>query len=68
MARWTVDWDCGYETGWYYVIKDNVFDIDVLKAKRRYEIKKGCKNFTVRKIHPEDYKTELLQVQIKIHW
>ena len=65
MARWTADWDCGYETGWYYVIKDNVFDIDALKAKRRYEIRKGCKNFTVRKIHPEDYKTELLQVQLK---
>lgn len=65
LARWTADWDCGYETGWYYVIKDNVFDIDALKAKRRYEIRKGCKNFTVRKIHPEDYKTELLQVQLK---
>lgn len=65
LARWTTDWDCGYETGWYYVVKDSIFDIDELKAKRRYEIRKGCKNFIVRKINPEDYKTELLQVQMK---
>ena len=21
LARWTSDWDCGYETNWWYVIK-----------------------------------------------
>ncbi len=43
LARWVTDFDCGYETNWWYVIKDTPFDIDALKAKRRYEITKGLK-------------------------
>ena len=50
LARWTSDWDCGYETNWWYVIKDTPFDISSLKAKRRYEINRGLKSFDVRKI------------------
>ena len=34
LARWTTNFDCGYETNWWYVIKDTPFDINVLKAKR----------------------------------
>ena len=30
LARWTSDWDCGYETEWWYVIKDEPFDITAL--------------------------------------
>ena len=51
LARWTSDWDCGCKTNWWYVIKDTRFDLDKLKSKRRYEIKKGCKNFYVEKIY-----------------
>ena len=40
-------------------------DIDSLKAKRRYEIKKGCRHFEVRKIDPTKYREELLRVQVK---
>lgn len=65
LARWTSDWDCGEETNWYYVIKDDPFDINSLKAKRRYEIKKGNRYFFVRKIDPDNYVDELLDVQIK---
>lgn len=50
LARWTEDFDCGYETNWWYVIKDSPFDIASLKSKRRYEINKGLKTFEVRKI------------------
>lgn len=63
LARWTTDFDCGYETNWWYVIKDEPFDIDSLKAKRRYEINKGIKNFDVRIINPCEYKEELYRVQ-----
>lgn len=65
LARWTTDFDCGYETNWWYVIKDDVFDVAELKAKRRYEINKGNKNFHVVRIDPSNYKEELYDVQVK---
>ena len=64
LARWTEDFDCGCETNWWYVIKDTPFDISELKAKRRYEINKGIKNFDVVKIDPLKYKEELYAVQV----
>lgn len=64
LARWTTDFDCGYETNWWYVIKEAPFDINALKAKRRYEINKGIKNFDVREIKPDSYADELCNVQI----
>lgn len=62
MARWTTDWDCGHETEWWYCIKDTPFDISALKSKRRYEINKGNKNFSVTEIYPSDYGDELFKV------
>ena len=41
FARWISDWDCVQKTDWWYVIKDDGFDITSLKSKRRYEINKG---------------------------
>ena len=62
LARWTTDFDCGYETNWWYVIKDTPFDIVSLKAKRRYEINKGDKNFQIRKIKPSEYPEEMFMI------
>lgn len=64
LARWTTEFDCGYETNWWYVVKDNPFDINALKSKRRYEINKGIKNFNVKEIEPINYADELYNVQI----
>lgn len=64
LARWTTDWDCGYETNWWYVIKDTPFDIASLKAKRRYEINKGKKNFEVREINVSKFREEMYNVTI----
>lgn len=64
LARWTTEFDCGHETNWWYVIKDTPFDIATLKAKRRYEINKGIKNFNVAPIDPTDYKEELYNIQV----
>ena len=64
LARWTSDWDCGYETNWWYVIKDEPFDIESLKSNYRYKINKGCKYFDVRVIEPRDYKEEIYAVQV----
>jgi hypothetical protein len=67
FARWTTDFDCNYETEWWYVIKDTPFDINSLKAKRRYEINKGIKNFDVKIIKATDYPNELFEVQQKAY-
>lgn len=64
LARWTSDFDCGYETEWWYVIKDMPFDISSLKSKRRYEINKGKKNFEVKRIVAAEYPEELFEVQV----
>lgn len=45
FARWTDNFDCGYETEWWYCIKDEPFDISKINSKKRYEINKGKKNF-----------------------
>lgn len=62
LARWTSNFDCGYETNFWYVIKDTPFNISSLKSKRRYEINKGKKNFTVKRINPIDYQDEMVEV------
>lgn len=67
LARWTTEFDCGVETEWWYVIKDTPFHLTEVKAKRRYEINKGNKNFTVRKLETEmlkEYAEELCDVHI----
>ena len=64
LARWTTDFDRLDGGEWWYVIKDTPFDISLLKAKRRYEINKGIKNFDVRPIDPMQYKEELFSVQV----
>ena len=62
LARWTTEFDCGHATEWWYVIKDTPFDSSALKAKRRYEITKGNRNFEVRVINPVEYEEEICQV------
>lgn len=62
LARWTSDFDCGYETNWWYVIKDTPFEVGQLKAKRRYEITKGKKYFEVKRINPHQYMKEMFEI------
>ena len=64
LVRWQSDWDCGFETKWWYCIKDEPFDIAALKSKRRYEINKGNKNFGVKKINPTEYREDLFRVTV----
>ncbi len=59
---WTDDYDCSCETEYWYCIKDDLFDISALKAKRRYEINKGNKNFTTKLILANDYADEIYNV------
>lgn len=54
FARWTENFDCGYETDFWACILDKPFEPENLKAKRRYEINKGNKNFYCKKLSCED--------------
>lgn len=64
MARWVSDFDKLESGDWWYVITDTPFDISTLKAKRRYEINKGIKNFEVKKIDPTEYKETIYNIQV----
>ncbi len=64
LARWTSDWDCGYETEWWYTILDTPFDINKVNAKRRYEIKKGNKFFDAKVFCAYDIKEEYYAVDV----
>ena len=59
---WTTEFDCDHKTNWWYVIKDTPFDINSLKAKRRYEINKGSKNFAVKEIEPAKWCDQIFAV------
>lgn len=63
FARWTTDFDCGYETEWWYCIKDTPFDISKLNSKKRYEINKGKKYFDVRAIDPVEHVEDIIMIQ-----
>ena len=62
MARWTENFDCKHQTEFWFCIKDAPFNIDVVKAKRRYEINKGIKNFYTQVINPVEYQEALYAV------
>lgn len=62
MARWTSDFDCAQETGWWYEILDKQFDLASLKSKRRYVVKKGVANFEVRTVDPKEYSVQIADV------
>ncbi|MDR2556704.1 MAG: hypothetical protein LBC49_03210 [Bacteroidales bacterium] len=64
FARWTSNFDCGYDTGWYYCILDKPFDISALKSKYRYKINTGLRNFEVRIIDANDYAEQMYEVFI----
>lgn len=55
MARWTTDWDCGYQTQWWYCIRDGKVNIEELPKQARKNIRKGLKNCDVRKVSRDDY-------------
>ena len=65
LARYTTNWDCGYDTGWWYVIKDTPFDISALKTKRRYEITKAMRFFDVKEIKTSSFIDDLCEIQEK---
>lgn len=64
LARWTTDFDKIDAGSWWYVIKDTPLDVSKLKAKKRYEINRGMKNFDVRPIDAKKYKEQIYDIQV----
>ena len=65
FARWTDNFDCGYETEWWYCIKDEPFDFEQIKSKRRTEIRKGLKLNEVKVVKALDYVDQIYILQSK---
>lgn len=62
LARWTTDFDCGYETEWWWIIKDAPYNIDALSSSSRKHIKQALKKCYVKRVNPENYRDELWDV------
>lgn len=62
FARWTTEFDCDKETGWWYCIKDNPFDLACVKAKYRWTINHGLKSVDIKIIQPSEYADEMVDV------
>ena len=50
FLRWSSDFDCRYNTEWWYVIKDDKSDLSLLSLNTRSKIRRGLKNYIVHKI------------------
>ncbi|MBR3805823.1 MAG: hypothetical protein IKJ13_03190 [Clostridia bacterium] len=61
FIRYTTDIDSTESTDWYCCIKDDKYDFEELKSKRKNVVRKGISNFSVREIklseHIDDFYT-----------
>lgn len=62
LARWTSNFDCERDTGWYYVIKEAPFQMEELDAKCRKHIRQALKKVCVKKVDPKQFAQELFEV------
>lgn len=62
FARWTSDFDCGYETNWWYIVKDGPFDFEALDPKARKHIRQSMKKVYVKLIDMDSYAEALCEV------
>lgn len=63
LARWTTDFDCGYDTGWYFIIKDKPFELSQVESKARNRIRRGLKTFTTRLINGVEFYREINEIR-----
>ena len=67
LARYTTDFDCGYDTGFYYVIKEAPFDMEALDRHPRKHIRQALKKCTVKKAEPNDYLDAMYACYLSAH-
>lgn len=61
LARWTTDFDCGYETNWWYVIKEAPFDMAALSAKEQKSIRQALRKTEAKIIKMTEHTEELYE-------
>ncbi len=61
IVRYTTDWDCGYDTGWWYIIKDTPFDIECLSKNSRKHIKEAFRKVYIKKIDAKSCADDLYE-------
>jgi len=61
LARWTSDFDCGYETNWWYLIIDKPIVLEGLSRNSRRHIREGLKRCDIKKICSRDYAEALYE-------
>lgn len=66
LARWEKPVRDNIQTEWWYCVKDTPLELESLKAKRRYEINKGRKNFDTKLIDPMTYRSELSKIFVHV--
>ena len=62
LARWTTDFDCGYETDWWYCIKEAPYRRDELSKSSRKHIRQAQKKVCVKIIDQVQYAKQLYRV------
>lgn len=53
FLRWPSDFDCGFATQWWYLIRDKSIDLGEFDSGRRRQIKNGLKKCIVKKVDAE---------------
>ncbi len=64
LIRYTTDYDQCKTQNWWYVVKDDPYDISKLKAKHRWVVKQGEKNFEVKRIDPKCFCEDIFRVAV----
>lgn len=65
FARWTQNFDCENDTGWWYIVYDRRFDIEELPSKTRKHIRQALKKVYVKPIDANQNRGELARVHNK---
>lgn len=63
LIKYTLNMDNTENKNWWYCIKDDYIDIEKLKKKRRYELKKSLEKFNVELINSDFIVDELVQIR-----
>ena len=61
LARWTTEFDCGKDTGWYYVIRKAPYSLDQLDRNPRKHIRQALKKCYAKLISVKEYLPELYE-------
>lgn len=62
LARWTTDFDCGYETNWWYCVREAPYTMDNLSKSSRKHIRQALSKTDIKIIDQKEYATEIYRV------